>query len=132
MTALLVFAAQDIKALGGEATAINLDVSEGRDAIAEGIKSAVAVYGHIYILVSFASVKCLEAFKSRQAQPSHLPIVCLAHKENENPDLQAFLVRYFAVAFSHVYRKAHLRSDFVGTTLIIVFNWARCFWLSDL
>lgn len=44
---------QDIKANGGEAAAINLDVSKGRDVIAEGIKSAVAVYGHINILVSF-------------------------------------------------------------------------------
>lgn len=52
LTALLPDSLQEIKAAGGEASAINLDVSKGRDTIAEGIANAAAVYGHIDILVS--------------------------------------------------------------------------------
>eukprot|EP00243_Klebsormidium_subtile_P000272 TRINITY_DN10470_c0_g1_i1.p1 TRINITY_DN10470_c0_g1~~TRINITY_DN10470_c0_g1_i1.p1 ORF type:complete len:284 (-),score=93.38 TRINITY_DN10470_c0_g1_i1:532-1383(-) len=49
-------AVKEIKATGGEAAAIYLDVSKGRDTIADGIANAAAVYGHIDILVNNAGV----------------------------------------------------------------------------
>lgn len=104
---IFCFLMQDIKASGGEATAVSLDVSKGRAQIAEGIKKAANAYGQIDILVrvtfspfygtSMGGSECPS--RGWQIKVAFLQWFVLAFKEPyiDLPNESAFL-RWFVLA----------------------------------
>lgn len=54
---------QEIKAAGGEATAVPLDVGAGKEKIDASIDAAIGAYGHIDVLVRRCLLPVLSAYK---------------------------------------------------------------------